>query len=186
MRKQRVLTALAIAAFTAAPTAAQTFGLGAHAGVSLPTGEYNDVAGTGFLGGLDLWYPLTMAAPGLSWYTSVDAIAHGAETSGADGGYLFVPVMTGLRFDGGLGPLTAFIAAQLGLVLSQGPERNGVDSDLGTGFGFNVGAGLQFTEYIYSGVRYFPLGDVTFEYDGGTNVDRGVSFVDIYLGFGVR
>ncbi|MFP4623651.1 MAG: hypothetical protein ACLFRX_05680 [Gemmatimonadota bacterium] len=189
MRRSIALTTLALAAL-AAPATAQTFGFGAHAGVSLPVGDYGDVAGTGFLGGLDLWYPLTAAAPALTWYTSVDAIAHDAEGEATDGGFLFVPAMTGIRIDGALGPVSAFVTGQLGLVLSKGPSldldaADGIDADWGTDFGFNVGAGLQLTEYIYAGVAYYPLGGMDFEYEDST-VEQDVSFVDIYVGFGVH
>ena len=99
MRKSIVLATLVL--FGAAPAAAQTFGFGAHAGVSLPTGDYGDIAETGFSGGLDLAYPLMML-PGLSWYSSVDAVGHSVDEETAnvdgvttDGGFLLVPAMTG-------------------------------------------------------------------------------------------
>jgi opacity protein-like surface antigen len=177
--------------FATAPAAAQTFGFGAHAGVSIPTGDYGDLAGTGFSGGLDLWYPLTMAAPGLSWYTSADVTAHGLEGDG-DGGFLYIPLMTGLRFDIPVGTtMAAFVTGQLGLIFNRGPDLDfgigEVNAETGTNFGFNFGGGLQLTDNIYAGVKYYPLGDTDFEYEGADNpAEFDVSFLDIYVGFGVH
>lgn len=193
MRKFIVCATLAFFAGTT-PAAAQTFGFGAHAGVSLPTGDYADNAELGFLGGLDLWYPLSAMVPGLNWYTSVDAIAHSVEPEGADGGFLHIPVMTGLQFDVPIGPVAAFATGQLGIIFSKAPDfdfgpgnavLNG-DSELGSEFGFNFGGGLQLTENVYAGVKYYPLGDKQFEYDAGFTQELDVSFLDIYVGFGVR
>lgn len=179
----------------ATPTAAQTFGFGAHAGVSLPTGEYADRAGTGFSGGLDLWYPLGSMVPGLSWYTSADAIAHNVESDDdIDDGFLHIPVMTGLRFDVPVGPVAAFATGQLGIVFSRAPAVNfsagtveiESNSDMNSGFGFNVGGGLQLTDNLYAGVKYYPLGSMEFEHGDILTQEVDVSFLDIYVGFGVR
>lgn len=190
MRTFIVLATLAL--FTGAtPAAAQTLGFGAHAGVSLPTGSYSDVAETGFSGGLDLWYPLSTVVPGLSWYSSADVVGHSVD--GSDGGFLHVPLMTGLRFDVPVGPVAAFATGQLGVVFSRAPDidfgvGNAVldgSSKTGSGFGFNVGGGLQLTNNIYAGVKYYPLGGTDFEWGTGTQ-EIDVSFLDIYVGFGVR
>lgn len=194
MRKTLVLSTLLMFGLGGAPAAAQTFGFGAHAGVSIPTGDYSERTDLGFLGGLDLWYPLTMATTGLSWYTSVDAIAHSINDEDLDSGFLYVPVMTGLRFDVPIGPVAAFATGQLGLIVTKGPSFGvgvggasaEVDSDWGTNFGFNVGGGLQLTDNIYAGAKYYPLGDLTFDYEGDAQFEADVSFVDIYVGFGVR
>lgn len=193
MRNCIVLTTLLLFGFGGGPAAAQTFGFGAHAGVSVPTGDFADAAELGYLGGLDLWYPLAGLAPGLSWYTSADAIGHSSEVEGDDGGFLLIPIMTGLQFDVPVGPLALFANGQVGAILTQGPSTEFdnvlVDSDLGTDFGFNIGGGLQITEQLYAGLKYFPLGDVEFEYDGDVadvTRTRDVSFVTIYVGFGVR
>lgn len=183
-----VLTTAALLAWSA-PGAAQTFGFGAHAGVSLPTGDYGDVASTGFLGGLDLTYPLTMVSPALSWYTSADAVAHSADDAldDADGGFLYFPLMTGLRADVGmLGMIRPFITGQLGVALARGPDLPGADAETTTRFGFALGAGLQLTPNVYAGARWLNLGDVDFSYDPGPDQTQSVSFIDIYLGFGVR
>lgn len=192
MRKFIVCATLALFASTT-PAAAQTFGFGAHAGVSLPTGDYADNAELGFLGGLDLWYPLSAMVPGLNWYTSVDAIAHSAEPEGVDGGFLHIPVMTGLQFDVPIGPVAAFATGQLGIIFSKAPDDfrlgNVVlvgDSETGSEFGFNFGGGLQLTENIYAGVKYYPLGGTDFEGETGGAQEIDVSFLDIYVGFGVR
>lgn len=180
----------------AAPAAAQTFGFGAHAGVSVPTGSYGGTgadegfAELGFLGGLDLWYPI-MAAPGLSWYTSVDAVAHSTDDAGpyeADGGYIFFPAMTGLRFDIPAGPVQVFATGQIGLVFARPPARTDVSADgkLATEFAFNVGGGVQITDYVYAGAKFYPMGDVGWSWDDGTELSQPANFIDIYVGFGVR
>ncbi|HSH44338.1 MAG TPA: outer membrane beta-barrel protein, partial [Longimicrobiales bacterium] len=166
MRKWIVMTAAGLL-FAAAPVSAQTFGFGAHAGVSLPMGDYGDATSLGFTGGVDLFYPI--GPSGLSWVTSASATAHSVDDDNVggdfDGGFLLFPLMTGARYDIPAGGISAFVQGQLGAVFAKGPESDGVDSDYSTNFGWNVGGGLQFTENVYAGVRYFPLGDVDFEYD---------------------
>jgi len=182
-------TVIATAALLAwgAPGAAQTFGFGAHAGVSIPTGDYGDVASTGFSGGLDFTFPLTMVSPAVSWYTSADAIGHSADNDDLDGGFLYFPVMTGVRLDvGALGTLRPFATGQLGVAFARGPDIGTASAETGTQFGFAVGGGLQLTPNIYAGAKWFNLGDVDFGYDGLDDQTLSVSFIDIYLGFGVR
>lgn len=186
MKRVIVFALLAFIGATA-PAAAQTFGFGAHAGVSFPTGDYGDFVETGFSGGLDLWYPLSATLP-LSWYTSADAVAHSVEDS--DSGFLYFPLMTGLRFDVPVGPAALFATGQLGVVFTRGPDNEVFgDAQFGAEFGYNVGGGVQLTDNVYAGVKYYPLGDIDFEYDGaGENFDNtaDVSFFDIYVGFGVN
>lgn len=182
------VTAAVTVAFLAwgAPAAAQTFGFGAHAGVSIPTGSYSDVADLGFSGGLDLSLPLLMVSPALSWYTSADAVGHSASPETHDGGYLHIPILTGLRVDaGGLGMIRPFATGQLGLAISSGPDVGTNTSGTATGFAWAVGGGLQLTDNVYAGVKWFNLGDVDFDYDPALG-SQSVQFVDIYLGFGVR
>ena len=185
----------------AAPAAAQTFGFGAHAGVSVPLGDYADTdpnqggfAESGFSGGLDLWYPL-IVVPGLNWYTSVDAIAHSTDetTSGlaADAGYLYFPVMTGLWFDVPLGPMGLYATGQVGAIFARPPAADfgagEVDGDVGTEFGLSLGIGVKATDNIYGGVKFYPMGDVEWSWDDGAATStRPVSFFDVYVGFGVR
>ena len=206
MKRFSTAAAMVFALFLmAGPAAAQTTGFGAHAGVSIPTGGYGDAeadnelggnAELGFSGGLDLFYPLAMVSPALSWYSSVDAIAHSVDEDAAgelrEDGYFYVPVMTGLRFDVPIGPVGAFATGQLGVVLAQGPNFADPgagdalgESEMTTNFGWNVGGGVQLGQNFYLGAKYYPLGDMEFEYENG-NDTRDVSFVDIYLGFGVR
>lgn len=190
MRNSIVFATLLVFGLGGTPAAAQA-GFGAHAGVSIPTGDYSDGAEVGFLGGLDLAVPLAAVSPALSWYSSVDAIAHSVDVDDADTGYLYVPVMTGLRFDIPIGPLSAFATGQAGLVLTRGPSFEGAigpiqfesDAEWGTDFGFNLGGGLQLTDNIYGGVRYWPLSGLNFEYPN-SSVEADVSFFDIYVGFG--
>lgn len=197
MYKTSVWMVVALLAF-AAPAAAQStnFGLGAFAGVSLPTGEYGDetegggFANLGFVGGLDLFYPLGM--DGLSWLTSASVTAHSVDEDviGTDGGYLFIPLLTGLRYDLAAGPIGVFLTGQAGAVFNKGPDFTfgGVTAtgDWGTDFGFALGGGVQATENVYAGVKYFPLGDVDFAYEGEAAGAQSVSFVEIFVGFGVR
>lgn len=195
MRTSFVLATLLAFGLGGTPAAAQTFGLGAHAGVSVPTSDYDDVAELGFLGGLDLWYPLGMVSPALTWYSSVDAIAHSYDHDDADTGFFYVPVMTGLRFDIPVGPMSAFATGQLGLIATRGPSFEtttgpitiGSDAEWDTDFGFNVGGGLQLTDKLYAGVKYYPLNNLNFSYEGAEeSAELDVSFLDIYVGFGVR
>jgi opacity protein-like surface antigen len=179
-----ILTAALVA--WSAPTAAQTFGFGAHAGVSIPTGDYSDAADLGFSGGLDLTYPLLMVSPALSWYTSADAVAHSASAEAADGGFLYFPIMTGLRVDAGaIGMIRPFATGQLGLVLARGPDL-GPSPQTGTEFGFALGGGLQLTDNVYAGLKWFNMGTVDFSYEPDLEASQSVSFLDIYVGFGVR
>jgi hypothetical protein len=191
MRKTLASTALALMV-AAAPLTAQSFGFGAHAGVSIPTGDYADGVDLGFSGGLDLWYPI--GDFGLSWYTSADAVAHNVDSDAIDGGFLYVPVMTGARFDIPAGPVSLFLTGQGGVILTKGPDYEGAagapvayaESNFGTTFGFNVGGGVQVTDHIYAGVKYYPLGDVEFDYENEGSIEGDVSFFDVYVGFGVK
>jgi opacity protein-like surface antigen len=188
MRRLTVWTFVALLAF-AGPAAAQStnFGLGAFAGVSLPMSDYGDSAELGFSGGLDLFYPLGMS--GLSWLSTASVTAHSVDAEDADGGFLFIPLLTGLRYDIAAGPVGVFVNGQAGAVFNKGPEGDffgvSVDSDWSTEFGFALGGGVQATENIYAGVKYFPLGDVDFSY-GDTEITGEVSFLEIFVGFGVR
>lgn len=191
MRKLTVLTAVLSLLVAVPATAQQTFGFGVHAGVSVPTGDYGDGTGVGFTGGVDLFYPIGTGS--LNWLTSVSATAHGLDEddpSDFDGGFLLFPVMTGVRYDIPAGGLSAYVQGQLGAVFARGPEQSGSDSDFSTNFGWNVGGGLQFTENVYAGVRYFPLGDVDFEYDiadvADATVTADISYLDVFVGFAVR
>lgn len=205
MRKFTVVLTIVLLV-AAAPAAAQTFGFGVHAGVSLPMGDYGDTGGDnqeagfaelGFTGGVDLFYPLLMA-PGLSWLTSASAVAHSVDDEAftgtgfeVEGGYLMFPLMTGLRFDVPAGPLGLFAQGQLGVVLVQGPSfefgTERAESDFGTKFGFNIGGGVQVNRNIYVAARYFPLGDTDLNYEGETTPGtQNISFLDILVGFAVR
>lgn len=198
MRNLIVWTVVALLAFAGPATAQSTnFGLGAFAGVSMPMGDFGDDASNesgfaeiGFVGGLDLFFPLGMT--GLSWLTSASVSAHSIdeETTGSDGGYLFIPLVTGARYDIAAGPLGVFLTGQGGVVFNKGPSfepvlGETVESDWGTDFGFALGGGVQATENIYAGVKYFPLGDVDFRYQD-TDIGQNVSFLEIFVGFGVR
>lgn len=191
---KKFVTLFALVAFfvAAGPTAAQTFGFGAHAGVSIPTGDYADAASTGFSGGLDLSYPLLMVTPGLNWYTSADVIAHSAEDElvGADGGFLLVPIMTGLQFEFPAGGIRPFVNGQVGVVLHRGPDFDGgvlgtAESELGTDFGFVLGGGVRLGQNFYVGAKYYPL-DVSFQYENAEDEPEwDANFFDIFVGFGV-
>lgn len=186
---KRFATAAIAGAFLAwgAPASAQSFGFGAHAGASIPLGDYSDAADLGFSGGLDLTMRLMAIAPALSWYTSVDAAGHSTTLDDADGGFLHFPIMTGLRLDAGtLGMIRPFLTGQLGLVVSRGPDLNGTSPDTETNFGFALGGGLQITDNVYAGLKWFNVGDVDFGYDTLGDLTTPVSFLDVYLGFGVR
>ncbi len=187
MRSLATVIATAAVLAWSAPGAAQTFGFGAHAGVSLPMGDYGDVASTGFSGGVDLTFPLAMVSPAVSWYTSADAAAHSVDDADLDGGFLFFPVMTGLRLDvGTLGMMRPFLTGQAGVAFTRGPDFNGASAETGTQLGFALGGGLQLTPNVYAGAKWFNLGDVDFGYDNLDDITQSVSYVDIYLGFGVR
>jgi hypothetical protein len=186
MRKFATVAIAAAFLVWGAPADAQTFGFGAHAGVSIPTGNYSDAADLGFSGGLDLTLPLLMVSPALSWYTSVDAAGHSASSDNVDGGYLHIPILTGLRVDAGaLGMIRPFATGQLGLAISNGPDIGANTSGTATGFAWAVGGGLQLTNNLYAGLKWFNLGNVDFDYDPPLG-SQSVQFVDIYLGFGVR
>ncbi|MFW5947516.1 MAG: hypothetical protein ACOCUW_03400 [Gemmatimonadota bacterium] len=197
MKKLTASATIVLLVAAAAPASAQTFGFGAHAGLSVPMGDYGSTeepdggfAEMGFSGGLDLVYPL-IAVPGLSWYSSVDAIAHSIDDGAEgveDGGYLYFPIMTGARFDVPVGMTKLFLTGQVGLIVSRPPNvdfgAGEVDADIGTSFGFALGGGLQFTDNIYAGLKFYPLGDIEMSWDDFSG-DRSVSFLDLYVGFGV-
>lgn len=168
-----------------APATAQTFGFGAHAGVSIPTGGYSDEADLGFSGGLDLLLPLLTVSPALSWYTSVDAAGHSASRDAIDGGFLNIPVLTGARFDvGALGMIRPFATGQLGVAFIRGPTVGSTSAQTDTNFGFALGGGLQLTPNVYAGAKWFNLGDASFAPATAGTVP--VRYVDIFVGFGVR
>ena len=199
MKKLLALTT-ALVLFAAAPAAAQ-LGIGAHAGISVPLGDYgatdaNDggFAELGFSGGVDLWMPLMMV-PGLSWYTSLDAIAHSTDDAApgvaTDDGYLYFPIMTGLRFDIPAAPLGLFVTGQVGAVLARPPGADfgsgEVDGDITTKFGFSLGAGVQLAPFVYGGLKFYPMGDVDWSWDDDAVTEtRSVSFFDVYVGIGVN
>ena len=179
---KNLIVCLIVAAFAAVPASAQTFGFGAHAGVSLPMGDYGDFAETGFSGGLDLLYPLAMA-PGLGWYTSADVVAHSVEDE--DDGFLYVPLMTGLRYDIGAGPIGVFLNGQLGWVFHNGPDDGDEEAEWGSNFGCVLGGGARITDNFYAGIKYYPL-SLDFQWEGDVEAeDVDVDFLDIYIGFGV-
>jgi hypothetical protein len=180
-------TATLTAAFLAwgAPATAQTFGFGAHAGASVPTGSYSDVVDLGFSGGLDLTLPLTMVSPALSWYTSADVAGHSASAENIEGGFLSIPVLTGARLDiGGLGMIRPFATGQLGVGFVRGPDVGTASGSTTAGFAWAVGGGLQLTQNLYAGAKWFNLGEPDF--DPAVPGASSVNYVDIYLGFGVR
>lgn len=197
MRKLILCTAAALLLSVAPATSQSTdFGLGAFAGVSLPMGEFGNTTGVdaggaelGFVGGLDLFYPIGNS--GLTWLSTASVSAHSVddESGEGDGGYLFIPLLTGLRYDIMAGPIGAFLTGQAGAVFNKGPTRQDLveetSSDWGTDFGFAVGAGIQATDNLYGGVKYFPLGDVEFTYEGA-DFTQEVSFLEIFVGFGVH
>ena len=196
MRNLIVCTCVALLAF-AGPVSAQStsFGLGAFAGVSMPMGDFGETEGAeaggaelGFVGGLDLFYPLGMNGA-LSWLTTASVSAHSVEE--ADAGYLMIPLLTGVRYDVAAGPVGVFLTGQGGVVFNKGPEAETtlgtVNSDWGTDFGFGFGGGVQATQNIYAGVKYLPLGDIEFSYeDGAGSFTQNVSVLEIFVGFGVR
>lgn len=204
MKKLIALATIALFFVGVAPAAAQ-IGFGAHAGISVPMGDYGDTEATdagfaemGFSGGLDLWVPLR-AVPGLSWYSSVDAIAHSTDEGSAalagfdvpsDAGYQYYPLMTGVRFDIPAGTIGLFATGQVGLVVARPPAVDFGDGELGsemsTKVGFSLGGGVQLTENIYAGLKYYPMGDVDWSWDDGSEETLPVSFFDVYVGFGVR
>jgi hypothetical protein len=180
------MRALATVTLTAAilawsgPAAAQTFGFGAHAGVSIPTGNFSDVADVGFSGGLDFTLPLAMVTPALSWYTSADVAGHSPSADGLDGGFLSIPVLTGVRFDMPLGMVRPFLTGQAGVGFVRGPSLPNQSASTETGFAYGLGGGLQLTNNVYAGAKWFNLSETTGPGAGS------VSYVDIYVGFGVR
>lgn len=175
--------ALALLAWNA-PVDAQAFGLGARAGVSVPLGDYaNTTDGIGFSGGLDFTLPLAAVTPALSWYTSVDAVGHSTDIPNASGGYFYVPLLTGARFDlGTLGMIRPFATGQAGVVFARGPDVGADSPASATNFGFGLGGGLQLTPNWYAGAKWVHAGDVALP--GATN--ESARYVDIYVGFGVR
>lgn len=181
---------LATAIMTAAllawsgPAAAQTFGFGAHAGVSVPTGNFSNVADLGFSGGLDFTLPLSAVAPALSWYTSADVAGHSASADNIDGGFLSIPVLTGARVDLPLGMVRPFATGQLGVAFVRGPSIGAASASTETGFAYALGGGLQLTDNIYAGAKWFNLGDVDFS--PAVPGASSVSYVDVFVGFGVR
>lgn len=199
MKKMIALATIALFFAGAVPAAAQ-IGFGAHAGLSVPVGDYGDTeaidagfAEMGFSGGLDLWVPL-VAVPGLSWYTSVDAIAHSTDDVAGfdlDGGYQYYPLLTGARFDIPAGTIGLFATGQVGIVFARPPAvdfgEGQLDSDLTTKFGFSLGGGVQVTDNIYAGLKYYPMGDVDWSWEDEAEAETlPVSFFDIYVGFGVH
>lgn len=208
MSKSLVIAMACTAFAVAAPLSAQStaFGIGAYAGVSLPLSDYaadntddSGSAGIGITAGLDLYYPLAMAGQ-LNWLTSVGVNAHGADEEGFTlgdggdaGGYLMFPIVTGLRYDIPLGLRSVFVTGQAGVSIARAPSiafgAESADSDWATPFTWTVGGGFQATENVHFGARYVSLGDVEWTYEGtlvnGT-FNPSVSFVDIYLGFGVH
>lgn len=197
MSRLIVWTMVAVLAF-AAPAAAQStnFGLGAFAGVSLPMGDFggsdsqeDGFAELGFVGGLDLFYPL--GTTGLSWLTTASVSAHSVDETGVEGGYLFIPLITGARYDIAAGPLGLFFTGQGGVVFNKGPDFESTfaqaTSNWDTNFGFALGGGVQATQNIYAGVKYFPLGEMDFSYEEFNEpIQQDVSFLEIFVGFGVR
>ncbi|MFO7893325.1 MAG: hypothetical protein R6U63_06320, partial [Longimicrobiales bacterium] len=83
-----------------------------------------------------------------------------------------------------------FATGQVGAIFAKAPSADfgagEIDADLGTELGFSIGAGVQATEYIYGGLKFYPMGDVEWSWEDGTTQTQSVSFFDIYVGFGVR
>lgn len=183
MRTLATVTLTAAFLAFAGPSAAQTFGFGAHAGVSIPTGDYSDVADLGFSGGLDFTLPLAMVTPALSWYSSVDVAGHSASSEAIDGGFLNIPVLTGARFDFPLGAIRPFATGQVGVGFVRTPTIGNQSGSTDTNFAYALGGGLQLTNNVYAGAKWFNLGDLD---AGVAGTGPSVSYVDVYVGFGVR
>jgi hypothetical protein len=204
--KRNTVFCVVVALLAAAPTGAQTFGFGAHAGPSVPLSDYAASSGEmgggalmGYFGGLDLWYPLESVTPALSWYTSLDVVANQADEAVvgrtgtfADGGYLLIPLMTGLRYDIGEAP-NLFVTGQAGLVLTRGPDEfypygfGDGGPTLGAGFGFNGGLGAQLTERMSVAAKYYPLSGLEFDYeDADSSLEQDVHMLTISFGYSVR
>lgn len=204
MRTFATVAALAATLAWTGTAGAQEFAVGVHGGLAAPMSDYAAKSGPdgggaldGFNFGVDAWYPLDGLAAGLSWYSSIDIVRNITEGSAdrtggfADGAFLNVPVMTGLRYDLAQDLPRAFVTAQVGLLLTRGPDHfypfgYPGDPTMGVGFGYNAGVGIQLSDTFHVAARYFPLGTVDYEYDGADEaLEQNVSFVDIQIGMRV-
>lgn len=195
---KRFVTLFAIlATFAWAGTAgAQGFAVAVHAGWSNPLGVYEDDFGAdaagarpGYTLGVDATYPLQVLTDNLSWHSSLSLVRNRTEgsqdrTGGlVSGAFTLVPVMTGLRYDLGTVP-SLYLTAQGGPLLVRGPTDFFPYSDpsIGVQLGYAAGVGLQLSERLTVSARYFPLGDLDFEYGGSRTLTQGVNFLGIQVG----
>jgi opacity protein-like surface antigen len=196
MKRFVIVLAIVVTFAWAGTAGAQGFAIGAHAGWSNPLGAYEDDFGAdaagarpGFTLGVDATHPLRMLTDNLSWHSSLSLVRNRTEgsqdrTGGlVSGAFTLLPVMTGLRYDLGTLP-SLYISAQGGPLLVRGPTDFYPYSDPSIGFqlGYAAGVGLQLSERLSVSAKYFPLGDLDFEYGGSETLTQEVDFLDIRVG----
>ena len=154
VKKAIALAALSLAALGApAAASAQLTGVGLepYAGVSIPTGDLDDVASTGFTVGARL---LAGIAPGISGYVGGDYQSFGVDDEVTGGEDVDVEISdVTVRAGAQLSVPTAFAGAspflEAGVVMGKatiGASGDGasVEFESEWGFGFEAGAGVRF------------------------------------------
>jgi opacity protein-like surface antigen len=167
MKKSIVMMSMAMALSAPAAFAAQGEWLGGgHAGIHVPSGDYGDFAGTGWVGGVSIEYMLTemFGLGAVLDYNGTKAKDEYAESIGADdvNVTLFRYGAQGrLLFNTG-GPAVPYAVGGLGMYNSKfevdGGPGDGID-DSSTDFGVNGGLGFMYRPAT-SAVGFGIQGDV--------------------------
>lgn len=159
-----VLAWLSTLPFAGAARAAE-FGL--HGSINLGVGDYSDEnsARTGLGGGFDINAPIGSNA---AWTTSVNLLFNSLDEpegmpSGVDlGQWVNLPLLTGIRFQGGDHQAKGYFQAQGGLNMgsqtSSTDGSNTVSVDWAPSFGFGLGAGLMVGSF-HAGARFYKVGE---------------------------
>jgi len=157
---------LALSAAVAAPASAQatedlrTVRFGVQGGLSMPMGDFGDVAGTGFtIGGLADFRPASLPF-GIRF--NVDYSNWGVDEDLGDGSFNMISGTAAAMFTvpttGGISP---YVLGGIGMY-SLGCSE---DCDRESEFGFNLGGGLNFnlgTMDTFAEVRYHSADDLSY------------------------
>lgn len=155
-------------------------GLSVQGGVALPTGDFGDVAGTGFGGSVTFMYEVSpmLAITGSAGYTTwgpKEDLPDGFDYSLAT-----IPVLVGARYTFGKGNFLPYISAELGMhFLSSTVEILGQEySDSESKFGFAPGVGF------YYAFNQKTMLDVNVKYNSISTEGSSTSYIGINAGVG--
>lgn len=155
----RLMQCVALAALVAgAPTVAPAQGFFVGGGLVLPSGEYGDLAETGYggIGGLNLSFPalpIGVRVEGMYLYNS-----HKGTDAGSTSLY---GGMASATYGIGTGPAGLYLIGGVGYLNHHFGAPSGLPSSDEWKFSWGVGGGVNFSK-LFGEVRYMQRGDTKF------------------------